>query len=243
MDHTKELIELAHNGNREARDMLVMENMGLVYSVARRYAGRGYDMADIVQIGRRGRIKAIDKFDLSQPVMFSTYAFPMISGEVKRFLRDDGMIKISRSIKENSLKIKQASEKIFKKYGRDATIDEIAAATGIETGDVVIAIDAARDVESIYQTAYESDGSKTYVIDKLSSASQENDSDNVIDRIVVEKLIDELDEKEKLLIKMRYFEDKTQTEVAKALGISQVQVSRLEKKILLEMKKSATANK
>lgn len=122
MDHTKELIELAHNGSKEARDMLVLENMGLVYSVARRFCGRGYDMDDIVQIGTIGLIKAIDKFDLNQPVMLSTYAFPMISGEVKRFLRDDGMIKISRSIKENGLKIKQASEQVTKRYGRDATI-------------------------------------------------------------------------------------------------------------------------
>ena len=112
MDHTKELIELAHNGSKEARDMLVLENMGLVYSVARRFCGRGYDMDDIVQIGTIGLRKAIDKFDLNQPVMLSTYAFPMISGEVKRFLRDDGMIKISRSIKENGLKIKQASEQV-----------------------------------------------------------------------------------------------------------------------------------
>ena len=243
MDHTKELIELAHNGSREARDMLVLENMGLVYSVARRFCGRGYDMEDIVQIGTIGLIKAIDKFDLNQPVMLSTYAFPMISGEVKRFLRDDGMIKISRSIKENSLKIKQASEKITQKYGRDATIDEIAEATGIETDDIVMALDSAKDVESIYQTTYQSDGNSIYLADSLSATGREDDGEAVIDHMAVEQLISELDEDERKLIRMRYYEDKTQAQVAESFGISQVQVSRLEKKILLRMRKSITTNK
>ena len=119
MDHTKELIALAHDGSKEARDILVLENMGLVYSIARRFAGRGYEMEDINQIGTIGLIKAIDKFDLEQPVMFSTYAVPMISGEIKRFIRDDGIIKVSRTIKDNNRKINMARERILKETGRD----------------------------------------------------------------------------------------------------------------------------
>ena len=167
MDHTKELIALAGDGSREARDMLVLENMGLVYSIARRYLGRGYEMEDLVQIGTIGLIKAIDKFDLEKEVMFSTYAVPMISGEIKRFIRDDGIIKVSRTIKENSWKISRAKEELFQKMGREATANEIAEATGILPEDIVIAMDASKDVESIYQTVYQSDGNQIYVIDKL----------------------------------------------------------------------------
>lgn len=237
MDHTKELIELAHNGSREARDMLVLDNMGLVYSIARRFAGRGYDMDDIVQIGTIGLIKAIDKFDLEQPVMFSTYAVPMISGEIKRFLRDDGMIKISRQIKENGWKIKQAREHISNVCGREATLEEISKETNLSVEDIVSASMAGMEIESIYQTAYSNDGSNTYVIDKIAVATEEPYSESIINNMMIDELISRLPDNEKLLIEMRYFQEKTQTDVAKVLGISQVQVSRLEKKILLKMRK------
>lgn len=237
MDHTKELIELAHSGSREARDMLVLENMGLVYSIARRFLGRGYEMEDITQIGTIGLIKAIDKFDLEQPVMFSTYAVPMISGEIKRFIRDDGMIKVSRSIKENGWKIRQASERMSQQKGRDATVEEISEETGIGVEDIVIAMAAGRDVESIYQTVYQGDGNKIYVVDKLAAAAESETGDVLINRMMLEQMLDSLEDNERLLITMRYFEDKTQSEVAAKLGISQVQVSRLEKKILLRMRK------
>ncbi len=237
MDHTKELIYKAHEGDRAARDMLVTENLGLVYSVAKRYLGRGYDMEDISQIGTIGLIKAIDNFDLSQPVMFSTYAVPMISGEIKRFIRDDGLIKVSRSIKENGWKIKQAFDEITKTKGRDATIEEISEYTGIAKEDVVLATSASREVESIYQTVYNNDQNSVYLVDKLAAGEEIAASDVVLNKIVIEKLLDDLPENERKLIVMRYFEDKTQSVVAKVMGISQVQVSRLEKKILLNMRK------
>lgn len=237
MNHTKELIELAHQGNREARDVLVMENMGLVYSISKRFAGRGYDMEDITQIGTIGLIKAIDKFDLNQPVMFSTYAVPMISGEIKRFIRDDGMIKVSRSIKENGWKIKKAAEQLAKQNGREASVEEISQATGISVEDIAVASSAGKEVESIYQTAYQSDGAQVYIVDKLAAVSEVPASEKLINHMMLEQLLEGLDETERQLIRMRYYEDKTQTQVAQKLGISQVQVSRLEKKILLRMRK------
>lgn len=237
MNHTKELIELAHQGNREARDVLVMENMGLVYSISKRFAGRGYDMEDITQIGTIGLIKAIDKFDLNQPVMFSTYAVPMISGEIKRFIRDDGMIKVSRSIKENGWKIKKAAEQLAKQNGREASVEEISQATGISVEDIAVASSAGKEVESIYQTAYQSDGAQVYIVDKLAAVSEVPASEKLINHMMLEQLLEGLDDTERQLIRMRYYEDKTQTQVAQKLGISQVQVSRLEKKILLRMRK------
>jgi RNA polymerase sporulation-specific sigma factor len=239
MDHTKELIELAHLGNKEARDFLVLQNMGLVYSVAKRFFNRGYDMEDITQIGTIGLIKAIDKFDLTQPVMFSTYAVPMISGEIKRFIRDDGMIKVSRSIKENGWKIHQACEVITQKYGREATLEELVELTGIPKEDIVMALDASKEVESIYQTAYQGDGNTVFIVDKLSATTQISPNDSVINKMMIKQLIDNLSDMEKDIIRMRYYEDKTQTQVAQKLGISQVQVSRMEKKILFRMRKEA----
>ncbi len=236
MNHTKELIERAHKGDKEARDTLVMENMGLVYSVARRYLGRGYELEDLSQLGVIGLIKAIDKFDCDYCVMLSTYAVPMISGEIKRFLRDDGMVKVSRTLKENAWKISKACEMLSQKYGRDATVDEIAAATELSREDIVMAMDANKDVESIYKSVYENDGSEIYLVDQISS--KENEKEKLLDRLMLEKLMEELNEEEKRIINMRYFENKTQTQVAKILSISQVQVSRMEKKILLKMRKN-----
>ena len=227
MDHTKELIALAHEGNKEARDMLVMHNMGLVYSIAKRFANRGYEMDDIVSIGTIGLIKAIDKFDLN---MLSTYAVPMISGEIKRFIRDDGIIKISRSIKENGWKINQAKDYLSQKLKREVTIEEISKETGICTEDIVVAMEASKDVESIYQTIYQSDGNQIYVVDKLAASAKESDHDKIMNHVMLEETMN--------IIEMRYFQEKTQSEVAKILGISQVQVSRMEKKILLRMRKN-----
>lgn len=238
MDHTKELIALAAEGSKEARDMLVLENMGLVYSIARRFLGRGYDMDDLVQIGTIGLIKAIDKFDLSKEVMFSTYAVPMIGGEIKRFIRDDGIIKVSRTIKENGIRINQAKEQLLKILGREASASEISKLTGIEMEDIVVALEASKEVESIYQTVYQSDGNQIYVIDKLAASTEDNEHEKIINHMLLQNAMNILDENEKTLIEMRYFSDKTQLEVAKALGISQVQVSRMEKKILLRMRKN-----
>lgn len=232
MDHTKELIELSHSGNKEARDVLVLDNLGLVYSIARKYLNRGYDFEDICQIGTIGLIKAIDKFDLEQPVMFSTYAVPMIIGEIKRFLRDDGIIKISRSVKENSWKILKAMDTLTKDLGRDATMEELSSYTGIAMEDIVVAMESSKEVESIYQTVYQGEGSDLYMVDKLAASSECNPNEQLINHMMLEQEIADLSETERALIRLRYYEEKTQTEVAKLLGISQVQVSRLEKKIL-----------
>lgn len=243
MDDTKELILRAHNGDKAARDKLVLENIGLVYSVSRRFAGRGYELEDINQIGTIGLIKAIDKFDDSFDVRFSTYAVPMIAGEIKRFLRDDGMLKVSRSLKENGYRIKKASDKLVSQNGREATIEELAAATELSVEDVVMALEANTDVESIYRTIYQNDGNEVYLVDKLSGSSGDTVRDEfagaqeqLLNSILLEQLLAELDELEGKLIMLRYFKEMTQTQVADKLGISQVQVSRLEKKILRKLR-------
>ena len=243
MDVTKELILRAHNGDKAARDKLVLENIGLVYSVSRRFAGRGYELEDINQIGTIGLIKAIDKFDDSFDVRFSTYAVPMIAGEIKRFLRDDGMLKVSRSLKENGYRIKKASDKLVSQNGREATIEELAAATELSVEDVVMALEANTDVESIYRTIYQNDGNEVYLVDKLSGSSGDTVKDEfagaqeqLLNSILLEQLLAELDELEGKLIMLRYFKEMTQTQVADKLGISQVQVSRLEKKILRKLR-------
>ena len=245
MNHTKELILRAHVGDKEARDRLVMENMGLVYSVSRRFIGRGCELEDINQIGTIGLIKAIDKFDDSFDVRFSTYAVPMIAGEIKRFLRDDGMLKVSRSIKENGYRIKRASDELVSKNGREATVEELAAATELSVEDVVMALDAGTDVESIYRTVYQGDGSEIYLVDKITSADNVSSSEGslpqqekMLDMIMLRQLLEELDETERKLISLRYFKEMTQSAVANELGISQVQVSRLEKKILQKLRKN-----
>ncbi len=243
MDDTKELILRAHNGDKAARDKLVLENIGLVYSVSRRFAGRGYELEDINQIGTIGLIKAIDKFDDSFDVRFSTYAVPMIAGEIKRFLRDDGMLKVSRSLKENGYRIKKASDELVSQNGREATIEELAAATELSVEDVVMALEANTDVESIYRTIYQNDGNEVYLVDKLSGSSESVSGDKfagaqeqLLNSILLEQLLAELDETEGKLIMLRYFKEMTQTQVADKLGISQVQVSRLEKKILKKLR-------
>ena len=245
MDHTKELILRAHEGDKEAMDRLVMENMGLVYSVSRRFIGRGCELEDINQIGTIGLIKAIDKFDDSFDVRFSTYAVPMIAGEIKRFLRDDGMLKVSRSIKENGYRIKKASDELISKNGREATVEELAAATELSVEDVVMALDANTDVESIYRTVYQGDGSEIYLVDKITMADNAATSqgslpqqEKMLDIIMLRQLLEELDETERKLISLRYFKEMTQSAVAAELGISQVQVSRLEKKILQKLRKN-----
>ena len=227
MNHTKELIERAHRGDEKARETLVLENMGLIGSIVRRFAGRGYEQEDLFQIGSIGLIKAVDKFDTAFDVKFSTYAVPMITGEIKRFLRDDGMIKVSRTLKENSVKMARMIEEYRKEHLCEPTVEQIAQQTGIPPEEVVMSFEAAADVESIYRTVYQGDGSEVCLIDKEES----------VNRMVIAQIMEELPEKERTLIRMRYFEERTQTDIAAKLGISQVQVSRMEKKILASMKK------
>ncbi len=228
------LIEQAHKGDKQARDRLIEENLGLVHCTVKRFWGRGNEMEDLIQIGIIGLIKAIDKFDVSFDVKFSTYAVPMIAGEIKRFLRDDGMVKVSRSVKENGWKVKRAVQQLSQSLGREPTLSEIEKETEISTEDILIALDAQSEVESIYKSVHQSDGSDIYLVDKLSQDKDEHEE--MVNRIMLDQLIEELKEEEQRLIRLRYFENVTQMEVAKQLGISQVQVSRMEKKILLRMR-------
>lgn len=237
---TLELIKMARSGDKMARDQVIQKNMGLVYSIVSRYAGRGYDSEELSQIGAIGLIKAVDKFDMSFEVKFSTYAVPMISGEIKRFLRDDSMVKVSRSIKENGWKIKRAADLLSQQLDREPSLEELAAATEIAVEDIVIALEANSEVESIHKTISFSDGKEVSLEDKLQEKTDWNEQ--LLNRMLVEELMVLLDEKEKKLIQMRYYDDKPQREVAECLGISQVQVSRMEKKILQNLRNHLNKN-
>lgn len=235
MDETIALIEQSHHGDKEARDRLVQNNLGLVWSIVRRFDNRGHEREDLFQIGSIGLMKAIDKFDTTYEVRFSTYAVPMITGEIKRFLRDDGMIKVSRSLKENAMKIRAAEAALQKEKGREITLEELKEATGIAVEEIVMALEANVEVESIYKSIYQSDGKEICLVDKLTERTDQNEI--LLDHMLLKQLMEHLDEMERELIVQRYFQDKTQTQVAENLGISQVQVSRMEKRILLRMRK------
>lgn len=248
MEETAALIERSQAGDKKAREVLIEENLGLVRHIVKRFTGRGYDAEDLFQIGCIGLIKAIDKFDLNFGVRFSTYAVPMIQGEIKRFLRDDGMVKVSRTLKENGWKIKQAAGRLSQIYGRDATLQELSAETELAIEDIVMALDANVEVESIYKSVYQSDGNEIFLVDQvvgdgagctagLNRASEDVEKEKILNHMLLEQLMGTLSETEKQLIQMRYFQDKTQVEVAKSLGISQVQVSRMEKRILLRLRR------
>ncbi len=226
-----ELFELAKKGDKAAKEKIVSDNTGLVWSIARRFMGRGYDLEEIYQIGCIGLLKAIERFDQEFQVKFSTYAVPLISGEIKRFLRDNGMIKVSRILKQNGYVISQAREKLSIIYGREATLEELCVETGFSSEEIVMATEANREIESIHQTIYGNDGNEMLLMDKLEDDSKEI-SEDLLNRIMVEQAMSGLDERQHKLIEMRYFQNKTQSEVAATLGLSQVQVSRLEKKLL-----------
>ena len=234
MDATYALIQQAQEGNQEAKERLVQENMGLIWSVVRKFTNRGYDADDLFQIGSIGLLKCISKFDLNYQVKFSTYAVPMIMGEIKRFLRDDGMIKVSRPLKEIAVKAKYTSDSLAKKMGRQPTLSEVAGELDIEVSELVVAMEAGMDVESLYSTVHQGDGTPVYLIDKLDQ--NEGESENIVDIIAVKQVIGKLESRERQVILMRYFQDKTQSEIAGEIGVSQVQVSRIEKKVLKMMR-------
>lgn len=234
MDHTLALIERIHQGDKDARDTLFQENMGLIYSVARRFLGRGVDMEDLFQIGSIGLLKAVDNFAPSFDVKFSTYAVPMIMGEIKRFLRDDGMLKVSRSIKENQYKIYKMREKMEKVLGREPNIRELSKAMNMSVEELAMTMESVTEVESIYRTVYQGDGSEIQLVDRL--PENKNVHEQTLDKIFLEELLEKLDGEERQLIGMRYFQDMTQMEVAGKMGISQVQVSRMEKKVLKKLR-------
>ena len=228
------LIKQAHLGDKKARDKLLIENTGLIWSVVRRFLNRGHEGEDLFQIGCIGMLKAIDRFDLDYKVAFSTYAVPLITGEIRRFLRDDGIIKISRTIKENQVKIIGETEKFEEKNKREPTIEEIAKGCNLSKEDVVTAIESLREVESIYRETDSSDGKTTNIIDKIEAENKSEDI--VVDKMFVEEILDSLNETERKIIVLRYFQNKTQAQIAELIGKNQVQVSRMEKKILLNLK-------
>ena len=201
MDEMMELIAKAHQGDKEARDQMVLDNVGLVWSIVRRFQGRGYEMEDLFQIGSIGLLKAVDKFDLSYEVRFSTYAVPMIAGEIKRFLRDDGMIKVSRSVKEMSLRVKSVREALCFSMGREPTIEEIAAEVGASKEEVAASIEAGAEVESLYKTVNQNDENSLCLMDKIED--QDESQEKLLNHMVLEKLIGQLGEKEKEIILRR----------------------------------------
>lgn len=231
MDELSVLIEAAQANDEEAKKVLIERNMGLIRHILKRFTGRGYDMEDLFQIGCIGMLKAIERFDLSLGLCFSTYAVPMIAGEIRRFLRDDGMIKVSRSIKENAYKVSMARQELENGLHREPTISELAQHTGLSTEEIVMTMEAGARVESIYSEDYYEEG------ENPGGAYYEDSEKNpVLDRILIHQLIESLEESDRRLIWLRYFQEKTQVETAGILGISQVQVSRLEKKILCRMR-------
>lgn len=234
MDHTIALIKKSHEGDKNAKEQLVEENVGLVWCVVKRFYGRGVDTEDLFQIGSIGLLKAIDKFELSYDVRFSTYAVPMIVGEIKRFLRDDGMIKVSRSLKEIAGKAYRASEMLEKKTGREATTKEIAAEIGVSEEDLVMAMESGAQVESLQQIVYHGDNSDISLMDRV---EEEGDrSERIVDKLFLVEILRNLEKEDRELLYKRYFQDKTQSAIAEEMGISQVQVSRLEKRILKKIR-------
>ena len=253
MEETSVLIARSQAGEKDAREVLIEKNLGLVHHIVRRFAGRGYEQEDLFQIGTIGLMKAIDKFNLELGLQFSTYAVPMITGEIKRFLRDDGPVKVSRTIKENGLKVKLARQKLQAAEGREPTLQEITEATGLTKEDVVVAMEASIEVESIYSAVYQDDGSEVYLVDRVvrgvngsvgssmagSIGGEDTEKEELLNHLLLTQLLDTLSPSERELISMRYFQNNTQMEIASILGISQVQVSRLEKKILLRLRERA----
>jgi RNA polymerase sporulation-specific sigma factor len=224
----KRLIALSQSGDADARDKLVQANIRLVWSVVQRFLSRGYEPEDLFQIGCIGLLKSVDKFDLSYDVKFSTYAVPMIIGEIQRFLRDDGTLKVSRSLKELANKVRKTKDELSKGLGRQPTIGEVAERLGISPEEVVFAQEANKPPASIHETVFENDGDPITLMDQIADDSGER----WFDRLALSEAIGALTERERLIVYLRYFRDQTQSEVASRLGISQVQVSRLEKKIL-----------
>ncbi|MCL6443715.1 MAG: RNA polymerase sporulation sigma factor SigF [Alicyclobacillus sp.] len=224
----RQLIQAGQAGDTSARERLVLTNQRLVWAVVQRFLGRGYEADDLFQIGCIGLMKAIDKFDLSYDVKFSTYAVPMIIGEIQRFLRDDSTVKVSRSLKETAKQIRRVRDELSKKLGRQPHISEIAEVMQLDPSEVVFAQDALRAPASIHETVFENDGDPIYLMDQIA----DDEHAEWFDKIALHEILNRLPERERLIVYLRFFKDKTQSDVAGVLGISQVQVSRLEKRIL-----------
>ncbi|MFA6866140.1 MAG: sigma-70 family RNA polymerase sigma factor [Clostridia bacterium] len=230
-EQTDILIQKAQNGDKDAKTALLEQNMPLIKSIVRRFVNKQIDYDDLMQLGRLGIIKAINNFNLDFGVRFSTYAVPMIAGEIKRFLRDNGAIKVSRSIKSQNMLLNRFIEQFQNENAREPKISEMAEYMKVDSTEIVFILESSRYPVSLYA---ENDEDGLCLVDRLSSKGS---TDDYIEKIVLRQIIDNFDDRDKKIIFLRYYRDKTQSEVAKELGVSQVQVSRLESKILAKIKK------
>lgn len=229
-----ELLIRAKDGDKSAMDEIVNTNLPLVVAICKKFLNRGYEYDDLFQIGCIGLVKAVTNFDSKFNVRFSTYAVPMIMGEIKRFFRDDGFIKVSRSVKNTARKLHFDKEKLIAEIGREPTLEELSQYSGIDKEDIIYAMESCSGPKYLYDVIHQDDGSPVFLIDKITNEKSEDG--NVVDKIALKDAIRELDKKARQVIVLRYFKDKTQVQVAKMLGISQVQVSRIEKKVLKTMR-------
>ena len=234
-------IKRAQDGDRFELDRLIRQNNGLIWSIVKRFANRGYELEDLYQVGCMGFIKSIKRFDTSFDVKLSTYTVPYILGEIKRHIRDDGPIKVSRSIKELNVKIRELQKEYLIKKGKEITIEEMSKILKVSKEDITIAIESAKPIESIESKVFDDKGNKTVTLaDKIST--QKDEQELITNKIVIKDLIKDLEDKDKEVILLRFYKEKTQTQIAKILGISQVQVSRIEKKVLEKMRKELIRN-
>lgn len=231
-DETLELIRKSQAGDRQAKSIIIESNMPLIKSIVKRFKNKYIEYEDLLQLGSLGLVKAINNFDTSYNVKFSTYAVPMITGEIKRFIRDDGAIKVSRAVKLLSSKITQFIDRFIKEFSREPNVEEIATEFGIEKEEVIYALDSSHMPVSLYDK-YDDDGKN--LIEKLPS---NDNQDDVIDKIVLRDCIKDLSDREKLIIYLRYYKDRTQSDIARIIGISQVQVSRIESKVIAKMREA-----
>lgn len=230
MSDTLELIRKSQAGDADAREALITENSGLIWAVVRRFAGRGTEMDDLYQLGCLGFLKAVDGFDLEFGTQFSTYAVPKIAGEIRRFLRDDGAVKVSRGVKERASAIKVARNQLISTLGREPTVSEIAEKTGFSPEDIATAELATASIESIQQQT----GDDGFTLESVLTDTKSEDA--LLERLALSQAIECLQEREAIVIKLRYYHGLTQERAAKVLGVSQVQVSRIEKKALTNLK-------
>ena len=226
-------IRLAQENNEEAMEFLIKNNSGLVWNIVKRFIGRGYELDDLYQIGSIGLIKAIKRFDVNLDVQLSTYAVPYIMGEIKRFIRDDGIIKVSRQTKELSIKIKQIQNEYLNKNGEEITITKLSQILNVSKEEIAAAIESNNTVNSIYSVEGANDDERM-LLEKISDNKDEYN--NLVDKITLNELINNLDGREKKVVLLRYYKEQTQAQVGKTLGITQVQVSRIEKKVLDKMR-------
>ena len=235
-----EMLKRIKNGENDLKDEFIEANLRLVLSIIKKFNNRGENINDIFQVGVIGLIKAIDNFDISQPVQFSTYAVPMIIGEIKRYLRDNSAFRVTRSLRDLAYLISQEKEKYVREKNEEPTIDEICKLVNASKEDVVLAIDSMVTPMSIYDSVYNDGGDQIFLLDQLKNEKEE--SEQLIDNIAIKQMLNKLNEKERIIIERRYFQDKTQTELASELGVSQAQISRIEKNALEKIKKRHDKN-